>query len=96
MVSVHSSKTPAKTGSQAGGLFLVSYCPIPVCGPVETSDLAQSLSCLAKSLHICQTLCLLFVCFCFGDRISLCGPGCAGTHFVEQVGFELRDPSAIV
>ena len=45
MVSVHSSKTPAKTGSQAGGLFLVSYCPIPVCGPVETSDLAQSLSC---------------------------------------------------
>jgi hypothetical protein len=32
-----------------------------------------------------------FVClFVFQDRFSLCTPGCSGTHFVDQVGFELR------
>jgi hypothetical protein len=30
------------------------------------------------------------------DRVSLCSPGCSGTHSVDQVGFELRDPSAFV
>jgi len=25
---------------------------------------------------------------------SLCSPGCPGTHFVEQVGLELRNPPA--
>jgi hypothetical protein len=36
--------------------------------------------------------------FCFvlflRDRISLCSPGCPGTHFVDQAGFELRNPPA--
>jgi hypothetical protein len=33
--------------------------------------------------------------FCFGclfvfrDRVSLCSPGCPGTHFVDQAGHEL-------
>jgi hypothetical protein len=35
--------------------------------------------------------------FCFGwgvgegfrDRVSLCSPGCPGTHFVDQAGLEL-------
>jgi hypothetical protein len=30
----------------------------------------------------------------FGDRVSLCSLGCPGTHFVDQVGLELRDPPA--
>jgi hypothetical protein len=30
--------------------------------------------------------------FCFfGDRVSLCSPGCPGTHSAEQAGLELRD-----
>jgi hypothetical protein len=38
----------------------------------------------------------LFVCFVFGflvfwDVVSLCTPGCPGTHFVVQAGFELRN-----
>jgi hypothetical protein len=35
----------------------------------------------------------LFVCFCFvfQDRVSLCSPGCPGTHFVDQAGLELRN-----
>jgi hypothetical protein len=27
----------------------------------------------------------------FRDRVSLYSPGCPGTHFVDQVGLELRD-----
>ena len=30
----------------------------------------------------------------FQDRVSLCSPGCPGTHFVNQVGPELRNPPA--
>jgi hypothetical protein len=27
--------------------------------------------------------------FVFGDRVSLCSPGCPGTHSVDQAGLEL-------
>jgi hypothetical protein len=30
----------------------------------------------------------------FGDRVSLYGHGCPGTHFVDQAGLELRNPPA--
>jgi hypothetical protein len=30
----------------------------------------------------------------FWDRVSLYSPGCPGTHFVDQDGFELRNPPA--
>jgi hypothetical protein len=30
----------------------------------------------------------------FRDRVSLCSPGCPGTHFVNQAGLELRNPPA--
>jgi hypothetical protein len=30
----------------------------------------------------------------FRDRVSLYSPGCPGTHFVDQAGLELRNPSA--
>jgi hypothetical protein len=38
----------------------------------------------------------IFVCLfvCFWDRVSLCGPGCRGTHFIDQAGLELRNPPA--
>jgi hypothetical protein len=35
--------------------------------------------------------CFLFV---FWDRVSLCSPGCPGTHSVDQAGLELRSPPA--
>jgi hypothetical protein len=39
---------------------------------------------------------LFFVCLFVGflvfqDRVSLCSPGCPGTHFVDQAGLELRN-----
>jgi hypothetical protein len=33
-------------------------------------------------------------CFVFQDRVSLCSPGCPGTHFVDQAGLELRNTPA--
>jgi hypothetical protein len=30
----------------------------------------------------------------FQDRVSLCSPGCPGTHSVDQAVLELRDPPA--
>ena len=30
----------------------------------------------------------------FQDSFSLCSPGCPGTHSVNQVGLEFRDPPA--
>jgi hypothetical protein len=39
--------------------------------------------------------CCCFVLFCFlKDRVSLCNPGCPGTHSVDQAGLELRNPPA--
>ena len=33
--------------------------------------------------------------FCsFQDRVSLCSPGCPGTHSVDPAGLELRNPPA--
>ena len=37
---------------------------------------------------------LFLFCFVFRDRVSLYGPGWPGTHFVYQVGLELRNPPA--
>ena len=32
--------------------------------------------------------------FVFRDRVSLCSPGCSGTHPVDQAGLKLRNPPA--
>jgi hypothetical protein len=37
---------------------------------------------------------ILFCCLFFRDRVSLCNPGCPGTHSVDQAGLELRNPPA--
>jgi hypothetical protein len=36
----------------------------------------------------------LFVCLFFRNRVSLCSPGCPGTHSVDQAGLVLRNPPA--
>jgi hypothetical protein len=38
--------------------------------------------------------CFVFFVFCFFETVSLCSPGCPGTHFVDQAGLELRNPLA--
>jgi hypothetical protein len=45
--------------------------------------------------HIREKWCMNhFFCFVFLDRVSLCSPGYPGTHSVDQVGLELRNPFA--
>ena len=52
-----------------------------------TQDLWKSSQCV-----------VLFFSFSFllvlWDRVSLCSPGCPGTHSVDQAGLELRNPPA--
>jgi hypothetical protein len=39
-----------------------------------------------------QVVCLIIL---FSDRVSLCSPGCSGTHSVDQAGLECRDALVI-
>jgi hypothetical protein len=45
-----------------------------------------------ETLLFCAFVCL-FVCL-FQDRVSLCSPGCPGTHSVDQVDLQLRNSPA--
>jgi hypothetical protein len=51
---------------------------------------------MSDSLELELFLFLFFSFFLmvFRDRVSLCSPGCPGTHFVDQAGLELRTPPA--
>jgi hypothetical protein len=42
-------------------------------------------------LHLSQ---FVFSFLVFQDRVSLCSPGCPGTHSVNQAVLELRNPPA--
>jgi hypothetical protein len=44
------------------------------------------------SFLFCFVLVLIFI--FLRDRVSLCSPGCPGTHSVDQAGLELRNPPA--
>jgi hypothetical protein len=37
---------------------------------------------------------IIFIFLVFRDRVSLCSPGCPGTHSVDQAGLELRNTPA--
>jgi hypothetical protein len=37
---------------------------------------------------------VFFLFFFLCDKVSLCSPGCPGTHSVDQAGLELRNPPA--
>jgi hypothetical protein len=43
-------------------------------------------------VFVCLFVCLFVLVFL--DMVSLCSPGCPGTHFVDQAGLELRNPPA--
>ena len=62
---------------------------LPLCSP-------QCHCCKGFLLHPISLRALSFQTFflVFRDRVSLCSPGCPGTHFVDQAGLELRNPPA--
>jgi hypothetical protein len=43
-----------------------------------------------SALPTAGSMCFCFV-FVFWDRVSLCSPGCPGTHSVDQAGLRLRN-----
>jgi hypothetical protein len=45
-------------------------------------------STFSSNLFVCLFLFLLLF---FRDKVSLCSPGCPGTHSVDQAGLELRN-----
>jgi hypothetical protein len=48
----------------------------------------------AKSTSCLPLFFFFFFFLVFQDRVSLCSPGCPGTHSVDQAGLELRNPPA--
>jgi hypothetical protein len=49
------------------------------------------------NIHACMhthTYTYAYMYLVFTDRVSLCSPGCLGTHFVDQAVLELRDLTA--
>jgi hypothetical protein len=65
--------------------FLSSFLPCLVFLPLLPSIFFLSSSSSSSSF---------FFFLVFRDRVSLCSPGCPGTHFVDQAGLELRNPTA--
>ena len=61
-----------------------TVCMIP--GPSDFRPLLRILDSQGEE-HLRAQLFLVLFLF-FRDRVSLCSPGCSGTHSVDQAGFE--------
>jgi hypothetical protein len=86
-VSSNKLKTAPRLGMDTLCLLLFS-----VLGP----HLLHRPSACYLSLCVCISLAVFLVWFglAFPDRVSLCSPGCPGTHSVDQAGLKLRNPPA--
>ena len=42
-------------------------------------------------MEVCEPFLFFLFFLVFRDRVSLCSPGCPGTHFVDQAGLEVRN-----
>ena len=61
---------------------------------LELRDQSTRLCLPVLGLKVCTTTAqqvFFFVWLVFGDRVSLCSPGCPGTHSVDQAGLKLRN-----
>jgi hypothetical protein len=93
----------ARTVSVVGGLLWGAPLYLPNTGITGRLHCVSSISMLLRielwsSLHthlsfevsLSRPL-LPFFFFFPRDRVSLCSPGCPGTHFVDQAGLQLRN-----
>ena len=69
------------------------------CLCLALKSLRQLIGLCLRIPPIAQMKCLgdkrfLQACFVFGERVSLCSPGCPETHSVDQAGLELSDPAS--
>jgi hypothetical protein len=77
----------SRRGSRISLQMVVSY---HVVAGIWTQDFWKSSQCSLSHLSSPLNLLLFFV-LVFWDKISLCSPGCLGTHSVDQAGLELRN-----
>jgi hypothetical protein len=66
------------------------YIHIYVCVYICTCVYIYTYICVC----VCVCVCVFVFVFDFRDRVSLCSPGCPGTHSVDQAGLELKNPPA--
>jgi hypothetical protein len=72
----------------------VSGVRFPSVGAFSTNQGHADGSFLGQTLEVFFLLFNFFYFLVFRDRVSLCSPGCSGTHSVDQAGLELRNPPA--
>jgi hypothetical protein len=81
------------------GSYWYAVFPTPICPPPKASSSVRAFV-LRSLVHwlVFGFFLLVSLGFFFGggvqDRVSLCSPGCPGTHSVDQAGLELRNPPA--
>lgn len=80
--------------------------PVPPGLTLNTLPNIAAAQCTTLALFATQLLCAprkhlsdftsvsFFFFFFFRDKVSLCSPGCLGTHSVDQAGLKRRDSSA--
>ena len=66
------------------------------CSAVHCSSKSKSVLFFCFVLFCLFCFVLVFWIWIFRDRISLCSPGCPGTHSLDQAGLELRNLPASV
>jgi hypothetical protein len=66
---------------------------IPMEGVTETKFGAEmkGWGCTIQRLLLHSFVVVVVVVLVFRDRVSLCSPGCPGTHSIDQAGLELRN-----
>jgi hypothetical protein len=83
-------RSVSKDALRGGSLCRLGPCSLPIFGVISTAHLRPNKLTPAES-RVPLLFCFVLV---FGDRVSLYSPGCPGTHSVDQVGLELRNPPA--
>ena len=92
IVSLYSSGCPGTHSVDQVGLKLSN-------APAFASQVPGLKACATTARLVFNSFCCCCCCFyfhflVFHVRVSLCSPGCPGTHSVDQVGLKLRNPPA--
>jgi hypothetical protein len=69
------------------------YIPIHIYFYIQAEDYVLNIA-PSVLLLLFIIIIIIIIFFFFKDSVSLCSPGCPGTHFVDQAAFELRNSPA--